>query len=294
MDIETTGLKPEQSEIIELGAVMYENGSETARFNELIKPHKMQDCGLYISPYITELTGIDDKMVENAPFIEHVLPEFEEFLGNALIMGYNVTFDVNFIYDNFVRHLGRPLTNDFVDVLRLARRVHRRMPRHSLSLIAEHYGVINDNAHRAVSDCIATHECYLRLKDDILSEYGDLEVFKKTFKKRSYKASAADIKADSSKFDPSCPLYGRRVSFSGSLRKLNRMGAMQHAADLGAILQNAVTQKTDFLILSDKEKQAALKGKKSRKYTLAESLINSGASLKVMSEGEFYKVIGLC
>ena len=294
VDIETTGLKPEYAEIIEIGAVMYEKGREISRFSQLIKPHKKQLEGLYVSPFISNLTGITDAVLEHAPYIESILPEFEEFLGSTVIMGYNVCFDVNFLYDNFMMHLNKPLTNDFVDVLRLARKVCADMPRHSLSNMTEYYGIEHKNAHRAVSDCVATHECYLNLKDDIIKEYGDPEVFKKVFKKRHYKASVADIKPDKTKFDPNSPIFGRRVSFSGSLRKLNRMNAMQHAADLGAILQNAVTKRTDFLVLSDRERKQILRGEKSRKYILAERFIEAGGVLKVMSEGEFYKVIGLC
>lgn len=294
VDIETTGLKPEYAEIIELGAVMYERGRETARFSRLIKPHIRQPEGAYVSSFIENLTGINDEMLKNAPYIEEVLPEFEEFLGGTVIMGYNVSFDVNFIYDNFVKHLGKPLKNDFVDVLRLVRKVCRDMPRHSLANMTAYYGIEHKDAHRAVADCIATHECYLNLKKDIVKEYGDPEVFKKTFKKRHYRTSVADVKPDKSKFDPASPIFGRRVSFSGSLRKLNRISAMQYAADIGAILQNAVTKRTDYLILSDRERRSVLRGEKSRKYMLAEMFIEAGTALKVMSEGEFYRVIGLC
>lgn len=294
VDIETTGLKPEYSEIIEIGAVMYERGEETAQFNKLIKPHQRQPEGLYVSPFISGLTGITDDMLEDAPYIEEVLPEFEEFVGGSFIMGYNVCFDVNFLYDNFMKYLNKPLTNDFVDVLRIARKVLSDMARHSLSNLTRYYGIEHKDAHRAVSDCVAAHRCYLYLKDDIIKEYGDLEVFKKIFKKRHYKTSVTDIKPNKTKFDPSSPIFGRRVSFSGSLRKLNRMNAMQQAADLGAILQNAVTKRTDFLVLSDRERKQVLRGEKSRKYLLAERFIEAGTSLKLMSEGEFYKVIGLC
>lgn len=294
VDIETTGLKPEYAEIIEIGAVMIENGRETARFGKLIKPHKKQDNGLYVSSFISGLTGINDDMLKDAPYIEEVLPEFEQFLGDVLIMGYNVSFDVNFIFDNFMKYLNKPLKNDFVDVLRLARKICADMPRHSLSDMTKYYGIEHKNAHRAVSDCVATHECYINLKSDIIKEYGDTEVFKTVFKKRHYRTSVNDIKPDKSKFNPDSPIFGRRISFSGSLRKLNRMNAMQQAADLGAILQNAVTKKTDFLVLSDRERRLILRGEKSRKYILAERFIEAGGCLKVMSEGEFYKVIGLC
>ena len=74
VDIETTGLSPIFDEIIEIGAVKYQNGKPIDTFSSLIKPFEP------IDEFITELTGITNEMLENAPSLPSVLPSFLEFI----------------------------------------------------------------------------------------------------------------------------------------------------------------------------------------------------------------------
>ncbi|MBQ7596713.1 MAG: 3'-5' exonuclease, partial [Clostridia bacterium] len=114
IDIETSGLSPEECEIIEISAVKVRNDKITDTFSQLIKPERR------ISAFITSLTGITNDMVKYAPDIKSVITDFADFIGSDILLGYNVNFDINFLYDNMVKHLGTPLNNDFVDVLRFS------------------------------------------------------------------------------------------------------------------------------------------------------------------------------
>ena len=105
IDIETTGLDPQYDEIIELGALKIENGVIVDSFSKLIKPKTS------ISDFITQLTGISNSMVENAPSIEEELPNYLKFINEQNIVGHNVNFDINFIYDNLAKILNKPFTN---------------------------------------------------------------------------------------------------------------------------------------------------------------------------------------
>mgnify|MGYP002528439979 CR=1 FL=1 len=96
VDIETTGLSPEWDDIIEIGAIRYSNGNEVDRFQSLVQP-PISDDGTYIGKFIEELTGITNEMLKDAPLPNSVIPAFSEFLGNDIILGYNVGFDVNFL-----------------------------------------------------------------------------------------------------------------------------------------------------------------------------------------------------
>lgn len=161
VDIETTGLSPEECEIIEIAAVRYRNGEKSDVFTTLIKPDRA------ISPFITELTGITNEMVADAPDISQAVMEFYKFAGNDMLMGYNVNFDINFLYDNLLRCHGIYLENDFVDVLRFARKVLPLMPDRKQTSVADHYGISITGAHRAEKDCEICNACYKCLRDEM-------------------------------------------------------------------------------------------------------------------------------
>ena len=151
IDLETTGYSPLWDEIIEVAAMKIIDGKETARFHSLVKPSWDK-----IPDFITQLTGINNEMLIDAPRIDTVISQFDEFLGDSTIIGYNVSFDVNFLYDAYVTHLGKPLRNNYVDCMRMARRLYPEMEHHRLCDITEKLNVVNDKAHRAMSDVEAT------------------------------------------------------------------------------------------------------------------------------------------
>ena len=93
IDIETTGLMPDWDNIIEIGSIKYKNNIEVERFSTLIKPPAYDD-GSYIDDYIVELTGITNEMLSTAPSVEEVLADFDSFIGNSVLIGHNVNFDI--------------------------------------------------------------------------------------------------------------------------------------------------------------------------------------------------------
>ena len=164
IDIETTGLSPEECEIIEIAAVRYRNGKKNAVFNTFVKPKQR------ISTFITSLTGITNEMVADAPCIETAIMDFYKFAGNDMLMGYNVNFDINFLYDNLLRCHGIYLSNDFVDVLRFSRKVLTLLPDRKQTTVAAHYGISVEGAHRAETDCDICNACYLHLRDEMRAQ----------------------------------------------------------------------------------------------------------------------------
>lgn len=159
LDIETTGLSSLHSEIIEIGALCVRGGKVTDEFSELVKPHRG------IPPKITEITGITNEDVENCDTIEDVLPRFLYFAGNDIIVGHNVSFDMRFIYDRAL-FLGTAFLNDSVDTMKISRKLHKEMKHHRLSDLAERYGIVNENAHRALSDCYTTYKALEIMKNE--------------------------------------------------------------------------------------------------------------------------------
>ncbi len=172
VDIETNGLSADSSEIIEISAIRYTSGVKVDSFSTLIKPSRN------IDRFITNLTGITDSMVADAPQIEEVIWAFYSYVGNDILVGYNVNFDVNFLYDNLMKCYGTPLTNSFIDVLRIARRVLPYLPNHKQTTVASYYGISIASAHRAEADCEICNACYRCLQDDICLSGSSLDLFK--------------------------------------------------------------------------------------------------------------------
>ena len=153
LDLETTGASANDCEITEVGAVKLRGGECLGRFETLVNP------GVAIPPFITVLTGITESMVLPAPRIAEVMPALLEFIGDAVIVGHNIRFDLSFLDAAMVAR-GRPrLTNRHVDTLGIARRlVLDEVPNLRLSTLARHFRVPTKPVHRAFADAQATAE----------------------------------------------------------------------------------------------------------------------------------------
>src|SRR3989339_617526 len=97
IDVETTGLQPENSSIIELAALKINNGNIVDTYETLV------NHGKNVSKEITKINGITTEMLKGKPSIEKVLPEYLLFIGNNPVMGHNIAFDVKFILFNSIK-----------------------------------------------------------------------------------------------------------------------------------------------------------------------------------------------
>lgn len=158
IDIETTGLSCEKNEIIELSAIRVRNGIITDKFSSLVKPSG------HINSFIKNLTGISNEMVENAPDIKSVLPEFMEFVSQDVLLGHNISFDLRFIRHNLFKHFKKEFFNQKLDTMRLSRKYMTYLPSHRLKTVAEHFNISTKGHHRALNDCIMTYEIYKNIK----------------------------------------------------------------------------------------------------------------------------------
>lgn len=285
IDIETTGYSPRYDEIIELCAIKYHHGSEEGKYHTLVKPKRT------IDEYITELTGISNEMVADAPEIEACIEQFKNFIGDEIIIGYNVNFDINFLYDALYEYHGKFLNNDYVDVLRIARRALPDLDSHRQIDVANHYGISVLTTHRSEADCVVCQECYKALKNEILAKWGSLSDFTVRHTKHSAKITAKDISAKVQDFDETHPIYGKVCVFTGTLDQMARKEAMQLVADLGGIPADSVTKKTNYLILGNLDYCKTIRDGKSSKQKKAEKLILAGAELKIIPEQVFYDLL---
>ena len=282
VDIETTGLDSRFDEIIEIGAIKYINDEEIGRFHSLVKPEEG------ISDFITKLTGITEDMLVDAPSVSSVLPKFRAFVGDDILIGHNVNFDINFIYD-YSKYQSLPLfSNDFVDTMRLSRRLYKDMPNHKLKSLISYLGIGGTIEHRALADCISTYQCYLKMKQYVLETGVSLVT-----ERKNYNALAKSIKAETDEFDPDSPVFGRSFAFTGKLERMTRKEAMQAVVNAGGLCCDGVIATTNYLVLGNNDYCKSIKDGKSSKQKKAEKMQLSGADILTISEDVFYDMLNM-
>ena len=163
-DLETTGLNPDKDKITEIAACRFINGEFTEEFTTLINP------GIPIPKNITALTGITNKMVEDAPSINDALPDFMKFIGSTPLVAQNINFDYNFINKNLQGSNSQFSEIPLYDTLSLARGFIYFYNSFGLGSLCDYYGIKIENAHRASADALCTGKLFVYLLQEALSK----------------------------------------------------------------------------------------------------------------------------
>lgn len=272
VDTETTGLSTESCCLIEVSALRVREGRVAAEFSTLIRPpwREVQKNGQwqegYVDDFIQGLTGITDEMLEGAPLPEEALPQVEDFLGRDLLLGHNVGFDTAFLYDSFQKYLGRPLGNNSLDQLRLARKLLPQLPHHRLGDVAAALGVPYEGAHRALADCWITYGCYEKLRALALSQGTEEEFLQRFEKKKSPKPRYPGV--------PGHPFYQKTLVLTGSLDTSQNREAVLRA---GGKVGKEVAAGVDFVAIPAPGEKP-LPGKEGGPY--------------ILPQGAFYRLLG--
>ncbi|MFH1011902.1 MAG: helicase C-terminal domain-containing protein [bacterium] len=154
LDLETTGLDAELERVTEVGLIRFRDGVGVEHFEQLVNPGKPLD------PFITALTGLTDDDLRNQPPFSVVAERIIDFIGTALIVGQNVSFDLEFLATEGGRLSGKRgrgsdfhfPQNEVLDTAQLGRVFWPEWPRFGLSTLAERFGVEQATAHRALAD----------------------------------------------------------------------------------------------------------------------------------------------
>lgn len=286
VDIETTGLSPNYDEIIEICAIKYRNGKLAEKYSTLVKPNSE------VSEFIEQLTGINNTMLSTAPVAADVLPAFYNFINDDIIVGHNINFDINFLYDYCDRYLSKPLYNNYIDTMRIARLLHRENKHNRLIDLCSQYNLSYEGAHRAEYDCTITNSLFNIFKNEFISQYDSTD-FKLSHNSKHIKIKAADITANVSDIPIDSALYDKVVVFTGTLEKMPRKDAMQIVANMGGINGDNVTKNTNFLVLGNNDYCASIKGGKSSKQKKAESYKLKGYDIEIIPENVFYDMVNI-
>lgn len=162
IDFETTGNHPRNGdEIIQVGAVTLDGKEITGSFSSFIRPQRS------IPPFITQLTGISEEMVMNAPLAEEVLPEILKLLDGRVLVAHNVMFDLAFLQDALERQGYHPFQGPVIDTVELSRILLPAADGYRLTDLSSALAVEHDRPHQADSDAQTTAEILLNLLDKL-------------------------------------------------------------------------------------------------------------------------------
>lgn len=161
-DLETTGTSCIKDRVVEISAVKVVGGVVTDEFSTLVNPE------MHISFWATEVNGITDEMVADAPTFDVALKDFLDFVGDMILVGHNIKyFDMKFICRDALEYFGKTIGNDYIDTLPIAKMYLPEMEHHKLSDLAEHYGISSDGAHRALFDCHMNQQVFEMLAKEM-------------------------------------------------------------------------------------------------------------------------------
>ena len=162
-DIETTGLSAMTCKITEIGAVLVCKGEVLKVFSTFANP------GGHIPEEITELTGITDEMVADAPSQSDAVKAFIEFVGRRTVVAHNANFDMGFIR-RAAENAGIPFNPPYLDTLSMSRFLNPELKNHKLDTLVDFYGLGDFNHHRACDDAEVTAKIFCKMAEKLAGE----------------------------------------------------------------------------------------------------------------------------
>ncbi|WP_417141770.1 PolC-type DNA polymerase III [Ruminococcus bromii] len=164
-DIETTGLSAARDKITEIGAVKVENGIITDKFSTFVNPE------MPIPQKITQLTGITDEMVKDAPSQSEAVSAFLKFAGDNVLVAHNAPFDTSFIA-KACEDMGREYNYTSIDTVAISRAILTDIKNCKLDTVAKFLRLGEFNHHRATDDAEMLAKIFITLCRRLTDDFG--------------------------------------------------------------------------------------------------------------------------
>ena len=166
IDFETTGMSPTQgARATEVAIVLLEQGQVVDRFQSLMQ------TGAWVSPFITELTGITNAMLRTAPPAADVMRDAARFVGKAPMVAHNASFDSKF-WQTELELAGEAAPQPFACTVLLSRRIYPQAPSHKLGTLVDYHGLPRmGQAHRALADAEMAAALLARMQQDLCARH---------------------------------------------------------------------------------------------------------------------------
>lgn len=279
IDIETSSINVKEAEVIELAAIRVRNSEIVDTYSTFIQP----SCP--VSPKITEITGITNEMLIDAPKIEEKMPEFLEFIGKDIILGHNiVSYDSTILYDVCVKLNLQSFNNDMLDTLYYSRYCDIKVPNQKLTTLTGYFNIEHE-AHRALGDCIANFKCYEKLKEKYTRKHTSLSSESLGNTNQSDMSSPFAVKTQYS------DISGKTIVLTGDFRIGKRNLIKAKLEELGAGVKKSVSGKTDYVIIGALGSLDWKFGEYGDKVSKAYELQEKGKPIKIIKEEEFFECL---
>lgn len=265
VDIETTGLDPVKDCIIEISAVKYRKNRKVDDYVVLINIDRR------VPLHITELTGITNKMLEGGVEVTAALQGFIDFIGEDILVGYNVPFDLAFLTIASERYLIRSIFNDYIDVMQIAMEKLPFLGRPKQIVVAKYFGIGTEGSHRALNDCEICNACYQKLKELSVPLYSMPD-------KQVLLEALPDAQGDK-------PFLGKKFLFIGCLYKWYIKNLMDVVEKLGGTVCSDTSGSIDIVVVGTAD-QAVLE---SEEFLRLIELKTSSGEFALLKDGSFVK-----
>ena len=171
LDVETTGGKFNEEKITEIAIIVYDGDKIIDKFETLINP------GKDIQPFVQKLTGINMNLVKNSPKFKDVSEKIFKITKDKIIVAHNVDFDYRVIKNEF-QSINIKYYRDSLCTVDLSKLIFPNLKSYKLTNLLSHFGIENENPHRANSDALGT----LKLFQIIISNDLEMKVIKSKIK----------------------------------------------------------------------------------------------------------------
>lgn len=168
IDFETNGLMPDSGgRAIEVAAVLVQDNRIVDSWQSLMNPD------VRVPPFITALTGITPLMVRTSPPPDKVMAEIASFVGDAVMVAHNASFDRKF-WQYELGRIGVPCAHEFLCTVLLARRLYPWATNHKLATLVDLHNIkVDGRHHRALADASMTAHLFLQMQNDLATLYAD-------------------------------------------------------------------------------------------------------------------------
>lgn len=165
IDVETTGMSPAYCHIIEIGIVRVKKLKITETFRSFVNP------GVEIPGFITQITGIVNSDVASAPMFNDIASKVKEFIGDSILIGHNIQFDLSFLNKSFLNYSNEKIENPHVCTLKLARKLYPHLRSKALGSVTEYLQIRHKDVHRALGDATVTAKIFIKMVSELTNKY---------------------------------------------------------------------------------------------------------------------------